>query len=144
MWHDVRLKRADDRRRAPDSCLHPRHHGKPNAPSEALRASEEQYRAIFNASADALVLWNSRSQRVDVDPTYERMYGYTRDEVLGGVRAHELPEELRKRQEAIIARTLAGERCHGRSKPTGGTANAFLSRCARSRFSIEASRTCLR
>ena len=45
---------------------------------EALRASEEQYRAIFNASADALVLWNSRSERVDVNPAYERMYGYRR------------------------------------------------------------------
>ena len=57
------------------------------AAEDALRASEEQYRAIFNASADALVLWNSRAQRVDVNPAYERMYGYTRDEVLGGARA---------------------------------------------------------
>jgi len=48
---------------------------------EALRASEEQYRSVFNASADALVLWNSRSERVDVNPAYERMYGYRRDEV---------------------------------------------------------------
>jgi PAS domain S-box-containing protein len=79
---------------------------------DALRASEEQYRAIFNASADALVLWNSRLQRVDVNPAYERMYGYSRDEVLGGTRARDLPAEYRRRQEQIVARTLSGERCH--------------------------------
>ena len=80
---------------------------------EALRASEEQYRAIFNASADALVLWNSRSERVDVNPAYERMYGYSRDEVLSGLRARQLPEAYRRMQTQIIGRTLAGERCHG-------------------------------
>ena len=42
----------------------------------ALRASEEQYRAIFNASADALVLWDSSLRRVDVNPAYERIYGF--------------------------------------------------------------------
>jgi PAS domain S-box-containing protein len=82
------------------------------AAEDALRASEEQYRAIFNASADALVLWNSRSQRVDVNPAYEQMYGYSRDEVLRGVRAGDLPAEYRRHQEEIVARTLAGERCH--------------------------------
>jgi PAS domain S-box-containing protein len=82
------------------------------AAEDALRASEEQYRAIFNASADALVLWNSRSQRVDVNPAYEQMYGYTRDEVLGGARTVDLPSEYRRHQKQIVARTLAGERCH--------------------------------
>ena len=82
------------------------------AAEDALRASEEQYRAIFNASADALVLWNSRSQRVDVNPAYERMYGYSRDEVIEGARARDVPAAYRRRQEEIIGRTLAGERCH--------------------------------
>jgi PAS domain S-box-containing protein len=80
---------------------------------EALRASEEQYRAVFNASADALVLWNSRSERVDVNPTYERMYGYRREEVLAGVRAGELPDEHRQLQSQIIELTLAGQSFHG-------------------------------
>jgi len=80
---------------------------------EALRASEEQYRSVFNASADALVLWNSRSERVDVNPAYERMYGYRRDEVLAGARASELDAGHRQLQAQIIDRTLAGETCHG-------------------------------
>jgi len=79
---------------------------------QALRASEEQYRAVFNASADALVLWNSRVERVDVNPAYERMYGYSRDEVLAGERSHRLSEEHRRLQADIVTRTLAGEHCH--------------------------------
>ena len=47
----------------------------------ALRDSEAQYREIFNASADAMMLWNSRLQRVDVNPAYERIYGWSRDEI---------------------------------------------------------------
>ena len=35
---------------------------------EALRASEEQYRAIFNATADALVLRDAEFRIVDVQP----------------------------------------------------------------------------
>ena len=50
---------------------------------EALRASEEQYRAIFNASTNAMILWDSRVRRVDVNAAYERTYGWTREEVLG-------------------------------------------------------------
>jgi PAS domain S-box-containing protein len=92
---------------------------------QALRASEEQYRAVFNASTDALVLWNSRSERVDVNPAYERMYGYDRSEVLAGARARELPPDLRQRQEAIIARTLAGDSYHGEFETVGRGGRRF-------------------
>jgi len=50
---------------------------------EALRASEEQYRAIFNASADALVLRDTDFRIVDVNPAYEAMSGKRRSEVIG-------------------------------------------------------------
>jgi len=110
MWHEVRLKPATiaGQRRM---LAFIRDITASREAGDALRASEEQYRAIFNASADALVLWNSRFQRVDANPAYERMYGYTRDEVRSGVRAGDMPPEYRKRQEDIVARTLKGERC---------------------------------
>jgi len=80
---------------------------------EALRASEEQYRAIFNASADALVLWDSNYRRVDVNPAYERLYGWSRDEVIGCSYEHPAfsPEYARPRLE-LVRRALAGETCH--------------------------------
>ncbi|MGZ5848806.1 MAG: hybrid sensor histidine kinase/response regulator, partial [Ramlibacter sp.] len=48
----------------------------------ALRNSEEQYRAIFNASMDALVLRDAESRAVEVNPAYTALSGYTREEVL--------------------------------------------------------------
>jgi PAS domain S-box-containing protein len=111
MWHEVRLKRATIAGE-PRILAFIRDITASRDAEDALRASEEQYRAIFNASADALALWNSRFQRVDVNPAYERMYGFTRDEVLAGVPSRELsPEDLKTREE-IVARTLAGERVH--------------------------------
>jgi PAS domain S-box-containing protein len=111
-WDEVRLKPAEigGKRRL---LAFTREITERKQAEEALRASEEQYRAVFNASADALVLWNSRSERVDVNPAYERLYGYHRDEVLAGARARELPAELRPQQAEIVNQTLAGERFQG-------------------------------
>ena len=48
----------------------------------AQRDSEEQYRAIFDASADALVLRDANYRAVGVNPAYLSMSGYTREEVM--------------------------------------------------------------
>ncbi|MBX3603464.1 MAG: PAS domain S-box protein [Rubrivivax sp.] len=78
---------------------------------QALRASEEQYRAIFDASIDAMVLWNSRFERVDVNPAYERIFGWRRDEVIGvGVDGPNPDDAARSRRE-LVRRALAGEAC---------------------------------
>ncbi|MCW5636126.1 MAG: PAS domain S-box protein [Rubrivivax sp.] len=79
---------------------------------EALRASEEQYRAIFAASADALILWDSQYRRVDVNPAYERLFGWTREEVIG--RSWDRPddgEEYGTPRRDLVRRALAGETC---------------------------------
>ena len=44
----------------------------------ALRASEEQYHAMFKASIDGLALWNAAGELVDVNPALWRMYGHAR------------------------------------------------------------------
>ena len=49
---------------------------------QALRASEEQYRAMFDASIDGLALWSPGGQIVDVNPALWRMYGYSREALL--------------------------------------------------------------
>ena len=79
---------------------------------EAVRASEEQYRAIFNASEDALVLWNSSFRRVDVNPAYERVYGWTREAVVGrGYDALGVPAQYAEPRLDLVRRALAGETC---------------------------------
>ena len=79
---------------------------------DLLRASEEQYRAIFDASADALVLWDSDMKRVDINPAYERIYGYSRAEVLDPAYGDRVPAQYAERRRSLVRRTLAGERCH--------------------------------
>jgi PAS domain S-box-containing protein len=56
---------------------------------DALRISEEQYRTVFNASVDGLVLCSPDHRVADANPALGRMLGYARDELLA---AH--PESL--------------------------------------------------
>src|SRR4051812_27015425 len=46
---------------------------------DALRASEEQYRAMFDASIDGLALRTLSGELVDSNPALWRMYGYSRE-----------------------------------------------------------------
>jgi PAS domain S-box-containing protein len=83
------------------------------AAEAALRDSEEQYRAIFNASADALMLWDSRLKRVDVNPAHQKVFGYAREEVVGrGFEGLDWPPEMVQQRLAMIRRALAGEASH--------------------------------
>jgi len=76
---------------------------------ELLRTSEEQYRAVFNAAADALVLRDADFRIVDVNPAYEAMSGYTRDEVIGLDRVVANPPEMYQQLRALHTKALAGE-----------------------------------
>jgi PAS domain S-box-containing protein len=77
---------------------------------QALRASEEQYRAMFNASGDALVLWDPSLRRVDVNPAYERMFGWSREEVVGkSYDDRPIPAAYSERRLELVRRALAGE-----------------------------------
>ncbi len=74
-WHEVFVKRAtiggQDRILALARNITRR-----KAAQAALRASEEQYHAIFNASIDGLALWNAAGEIVATNPALWRMYGY--------------------------------------------------------------------
>ena len=76
---------------------------------EALRDSEEQYRAIFNAAADALVLRDAEFRIVDVNPTYVALSGFSREEVIGKQHVVANPPETEARIRALHERALAGE-----------------------------------
>ena len=110
MWHETTLKRATIAGE-PRILAFARDVTESKRAAEAVRASEEQYRAIFNASADALVLWNSELKRVDVNPAYERLYGFAREEVLNATYPDHLPLEYVERRRELVRRTLAGEPC---------------------------------
>jgi PAS domain S-box-containing protein len=76
---------------------------------QVLRASEEQYRAIFNAAADALVLRDAERRVVDVNPAFLEMSGYTREEVLTGERWIFAGPEQAGMAKEMHRRVIAGE-----------------------------------
>jgi PAS domain S-box-containing protein len=91
---------------------------------EELRASEEQYRAIFDATADALVLRDADLRVIDVNPAFLEMSGYAREEVIGETRMIFVQPEETPYGEQTFARALAGEhmRYEVRGKRKDGSA----------------------
>ena len=112
MWNEVTLKRAEIAGE-PRVLAFVRDITDRKAADETLRLREEQYRAIFNASADALMLWNSRLQRIDVNSAHQKIFGFAREEVVGrGFEGLPYPEEYARPRIEMIRRALAGETIH--------------------------------
>jgi PAS domain S-box-containing protein len=108
MWHEVTLKSALIGG-APRVLAFVRDITARKAADEALQRSEEQYRAIFNASADALVLWDAQYTVVDVNPAFLELYRYRREEIIGlGYPAH-MPADFVAGRMHLVRRALAGE-----------------------------------
>ena len=74
-------------------------------------ASEEQYRAIFNVSVDAINVWDPDLRMIDANPAYFKMYGYSREAVIGKSFPSDLPIDHLEALHALVRRTLAGESC---------------------------------
>jgi len=91
----------------------------------ALRASEEQYRSIFNAATDSLVLRDAEFRIVDVNPAYEAMSGRSRAEVLGGREVTMSDPALAARIRALHARAIAGEHVQWEARARRKSGEAF-------------------
>ena len=72
---------------------------------EMLRASEEMFRQLFEQNEEPLFLFGNRSAEVvDVNPAAERLYGFSREELLrDGVRRFVPEEELQGFAEAVAS-----------------------------------------
>jgi len=75
---------------------------------QALRESEEQYRSIFNASVDGLLLWNSSAKVVDVNEAFLRMHGFAREDLVGADCERFLPEDRREYCREVVRAALLG------------------------------------
>jgi PAS domain S-box-containing protein len=82
---------------------------------QALAASEEQYRAMFDASIDGLVLWDAEGDVVDANPALWHIYGLPDGELAalrpGGCTRCEYPVEF-------LRRVAAGESLHREASTT--------------------------
>ena len=79
---------------------------------EALRASEEQYRTIFNASIDGLALWTPDGAIVDINLTLWRMYGYSDEQFLARDPAEPIRQARRPALDKILPSVSKGEPFH--------------------------------
>ncbi|MCC6210396.1 MAG: PAS domain S-box protein [Burkholderiales bacterium] len=82
-------------------------------------ASESQYRAIFNAVADALILRDAEYRVVDVNPAFLLATGKRREDVVGVDQLIVIPPAERERLFALHRRALAGEQIHVETKAVG-------------------------
>ncbi len=111
---------------------------------DAIRASEEQYRAIFNASEDALVLWDSTLSA----STSTRLRAHLRLVARRGDRerfpAASAAAEYTERRWSWCAARSPARRATSRSSRYARTASASTPICATSRSATAASRMCSR
>src|SRR5919201_1387593 len=82
----------------------------------ALQETEARFRAILEASIDAIVTMDALGVIRDLNPAAERLFGFPRDEAIGKTVADTIvPPELRDLHRAGLARYLAS----GRSEVIG-------------------------
>lgn len=70
---------------------------------EAVHASEERLRALFEATFEGIVI-HDNGIILDINPTFENMFGYSRDELLGTSVLKIAAENTRDRMQQMIAR----------------------------------------
>jgi diguanylate cyclase (GGDEF)-like protein/PAS domain S-box-containing protein len=69
---------------------------------QALRDSEERYRAITEAANDAIITIDESNVMVQVNPAVERIFGYRRDELLGRSLDLLIPDCLWRSRKALL------------------------------------------
>jgi PAS domain S-box-containing protein len=79
---------------------------------KALRASEEQYRAMFDASIDGLALWSPDGAIVDINPALWRMYGYSNEAFLARNPEEPIRQARRPALDKILPSVARGEPFH--------------------------------
>ncbi len=73
---------------------------------EALRASEERYRVVAETASDAIVMIDEESHILFVNGATEKIFGYTREEMLGQELVMLMPEHLREAHRASLRRYI--------------------------------------
>jgi PAS domain S-box-containing protein len=77
---------------------------------EALRESEEKYRAVLEANPDPVVVYDIEGNVIYFNPAFTRVFGWTLAERLGNKMDVFVPEEAWRETKMMIKKVLAGER----------------------------------
>jgi PAS domain S-box-containing protein len=79
---------------------------------EALRESEEKYRAVLEGSPDPVVVYDMKGKVVYLNPAFSRVFGWTMAELLDK-RTEYVPEENWPETRMMIDKVLGGESFYG-------------------------------
>jgi PAS domain S-box-containing protein len=77
---------------------------------EALRESEEKYRAVLEANPNPVIVYDIEGKVIYFNPAFTRVFGWTLAERLGNKMDIFVPEEAWKETKMMIKKVLAGER----------------------------------
>jgi two-component system, cell cycle sensor histidine kinase and response regulator CckA len=80
--------------------------------AEALRASEERYRVLFDASTDTIITTDEDGRIAGWNKSAERMFGYAAAEVIGQPATVVVPHGYRDRHRAGLDRVKSGGEPH--------------------------------
>jgi len=69
---------------------------------EKLRESEERYRTLFDASSDAIYLETIEGDIIDCNEAASKMFGYSRDELIGLNVADIVPDEVKANLSKVV------------------------------------------
>jgi len=77
---------------------------------EALRGSQERYRAVIEQATDGIYLLDAGTRSIlETNPSFQRMLGYAADELLG-MEVYDFVAHTRENIDAVIGRTLKQKR----------------------------------
>jgi PAS domain S-box-containing protein len=93
---------------------------------DALRGSEERFRAIFNTAQDCIFIKDCSLKYLQVNPSMERLFGVPASELIGKTDEELFGEEIAKHIREIDSRVLKGEIVEGEhTKPIKGILRTF-------------------
>jgi PAS domain S-box-containing protein len=72
-------------------------------------AREEQYRAVFEGSTDALVIWSRDLRIVEINRAFTRIYGFEREDVIGTLLDQRIEPRARAQRARLIRAALEGQ-----------------------------------
>ncbi|MDD4951068.1 MAG: PAS domain S-box protein, partial [Desulfovibrionaceae bacterium] len=102
-----------------------------------LRESEEQYRNMFEAAADGLIVFNERGTLVDVNPAMCAMYGYVREDLIGRSGWEFLPDRLHPLFEDLLKTTGRGRRFFAESEDRRKNGSRIFMQLKGTRFFVK-------
>ncbi|MFC1877405.1 PAS domain S-box protein [Thermodesulfobacteriota bacterium] len=78
----------------------------------AMRASENRYRAVLEASPDPIVVYDMAGRNIYANPSFTRVFGWEMEELLGK-KIDFVPEENQSETQKMINKVLAGANFSG-------------------------------